>query len=173
MSICPSLHAESFRYCSELIIHRTLFNMACNLTTTFMVLLCCRIRFKSVLVKFFHYTGPLTRVAMTLCSFVVSFFLADDTLLIFERAQPNSGWVGGKFLERRQIRHPAASSFYGPQDMRVGAKVHAAGRSVQFRIHVQILPTHILSGEMALVTKAHYDRTRLCGLQDIQSDSGR
>ncbi|EIE20196.1 hypothetical protein COCSUDRAFT_67526 [Coccomyxa subellipsoidea C-169] len=62
-------------------------------------------------------------------SFVVSFFLADNALLIFERAQPNSGWVGGKYLERRQIRNPAASSFYGPQDMRVGAKVHAAGRT--------------------------------------------
>ncbi|BDA45446.1 EF-hand domain-containing family member C2 [Coccomyxa sp. Obi] len=62
-------------------------------------------------------------------SFVVSFFLADDTVLIFERVQPNSGWLGGKFLERCRIMNPEASTYYGPKDMTVGATVHAAGRA--------------------------------------------
>ncbi|KAK9901296.1 hypothetical protein WJX75_004594 [Coccomyxa subellipsoidea] len=61
-------------------------------------------------------------------SFVVSFFLADNSLSIFEHAQPNSGFQGGRFLERRRIMNPEASTFYEPQDMRVGSTIHTAGR---------------------------------------------
>ena len=37
---------------------------------------------------------------------MLSCFLSDDTLAIFEPIMKNSGIVGGKYLERRQVIHP-------------------------------------------------------------------
>lgn len=36
-------------------------------------------------------------------SFVLSCFLADDSVAIFEPIKKNSGIIGGKYLERRQV----------------------------------------------------------------------
>ncbi len=36
---------------------------------------------------------------------MLSCFLSDDTLAIFEPIMKNSGIVGGKYLERRQVTH--------------------------------------------------------------------
>ena len=36
---------------------------------------------------------------------MLSCFLSDDTLAIFEPVMKNSGIVGGKYLERRQVTH--------------------------------------------------------------------
>jgi hypothetical protein len=36
--------------------------------------------------------------------FIISFFLADDTISIFEPAQKNSGIIEGKFLERKKYK---------------------------------------------------------------------
>jgi hypothetical protein len=62
--------------------------------------------------------------------FVLTYFLADDTLSIFEPAQRNSGIIGGKFLQRSRVKKavtdglPSASGDYiGPQDLYVGARV--------------------------------------------------
>ncbi|KAF8065932.1 efhc2 [Scenedesmus sp. PABB004] len=41
--------------------------------------------------------------------FVLSYFLMDDSLLIFEPPLRNSGIVGGKFLERQRVYKPGAS----------------------------------------------------------------
>lgn len=38
--------------------------------------------------------------------FIVSYFLADDTVAIFEPPMRNSGIIGGKFLERSVVRKP-------------------------------------------------------------------
>ena len=35
--------------------------------------------------------------------FVLSCFLADDSLAVFEPVVKNSGIIGGKYLERRQV----------------------------------------------------------------------
>merc|ERR1712164_113299 len=43
--------------------------------------------------------------------FIVSFFLSDDTISVFEPPQRNSGVVGGKFLERGRIRKPGQEIF--------------------------------------------------------------
>jgi hypothetical protein len=40
-------------------------------------------------------------------SFVLSYFLMDDTLLIFEPPVRNSGISGGKYLERSRVYKPA------------------------------------------------------------------
>jgi Ca2+-binding EF-hand superfamily protein len=62
--------------------------------------------------------------------FIVSFFLSDDTVSVFEPPQRNSGVVGGKFLERGRIRKPGqeifksqTSEYYHAKDLFVGAEV--------------------------------------------------
>jgi len=57
-------------------------------------------------------------------SFIIYYYLADDTILVFEPHQRNSGIVGGKFLERMRIKHPDYTDvYYGPNDFFVGNKV--------------------------------------------------
>jgi hypothetical protein len=38
-------------------------------------------------------------------NFIISFYLADDTISIFEPVTKNSGIVEGKFLERRKYKN--------------------------------------------------------------------
>ncbi|XP_069492602.1 EF-hand domain-containing family member C2 [Ambystoma mexicanum] len=63
-------------------------------------------------------------------TFIISFFLSDDTILVYEPPQRNSGVLGGKFLERSQVRKPGQeifksemSEYFKAQDLFVGAKV--------------------------------------------------
>ena len=56
--------------------------------------------------------------------FVVEFFLTDDTLTIYERPLRNSGFIGGKFLERTKTRNKMKDGrWFHPEDFYVGAKV--------------------------------------------------
>lgn len=60
--------------------------------------------------------------------FIVSFFLSDDTISVYEPSQRNSGIIGGKFLERSRIAKPALSPdeptvYYLPDDFYVGGRV--------------------------------------------------
>jgi hypothetical protein len=53
--------------------------------------------------------------------FIISFFLADDTLGIFEPAQKNSGIMEGKFLERRKYKNKHnGDKFITPSDIVIG-----------------------------------------------------
>jgi len=52
--------------------------------------------------------------------FNITFYMNNDTVSIFERFQRNSGFVGGKFLERRRVTNPASGLFFKPNDFRVG-----------------------------------------------------
>ena len=36
--------------------------------------------------------------------FIISFYLADDTISVFENQQRNSGFMEGKFLERKKYK---------------------------------------------------------------------
>ena len=60
-------------------------------------------------------------------SFVVSFFLSDDSILIFEKAIPNSGMKGGKFLERMKLKLPDGSRYYRETDLYIGAHLALGG----------------------------------------------
>jgi len=60
--------------------------------------------------------------------FMVSFYLSDKTLAIFEIAVPNSGFRAGKFLQRTRIRNPLTKQFFEPGAFFVGAQVHVSGR---------------------------------------------
>ena len=47
--------------------------------------------------------------------FIVSYFLSDDTILVYEPPQRNSGIIGGKFIERRGIKKPDGVNYYTAQ----------------------------------------------------------
>lgn len=55
--------------------------------------------------------------------FVVSLFCGDDTVSVFERPGRNSGFVGGKFLERAKLKNPATGKVYKPEEFFVGANL--------------------------------------------------
>lgn len=63
--------------------------------------------------------------ADTARQFVLSYFLADDTLSVFEPPVRNSGIVGGRFLERIHLPHVT------PKDLFVGARLHILHRCVK------------------------------------------
>eukprot|EP00941_MAST-03F_sp_MAST-3F-sp1_P003003 g3003.t1 len=58
--------------------------------------------------------------------FVITFFLADDTISIFEPQNRNSGIVGGKFLKRQKLRN-SRGAYFQPQDFFVGSRVSLGG----------------------------------------------
>ncbi|NXX85998.1 EFHC2 protein, partial [Urocolius indicus] len=62
--------------------------------------------------------------------FIISYFLSDDTISVFEHVQRNSGVLGGKFLRRGRIKKPGQelfksepSEYFKAQDLFVGARV--------------------------------------------------
>jgi hypothetical protein len=54
---------------------------------------------------------------------LVQYFLADDTVMIFEPPIRNSGIIGGKFLERMEVYREGSTELLQPQDFRVGANL--------------------------------------------------
>jgi hypothetical protein len=62
--------------------------------------------------------------------FIISFFLADDTISIFEPVQKNSGVMDGKFLERRKYKNVDKNGdFVTPSDISIGGDVKINGNS--------------------------------------------
>jgi hypothetical protein len=62
--------------------------------------------------------------------FIISFFLSDDTISIFEPAQKNSGIMEGKFLERRKYKNVDKNhEFITPSDLALGGDVKINGHS--------------------------------------------
>ena len=60
--------------------------------------------------------------------FIISFYLADDTISIFEPAQKNSGIIEGPFLERRKYKNVDKQlAFITPTDMPVGGDIKING----------------------------------------------
>lgn len=61
--------------------------------------------------------------------FVLSYFMMDDSLLIFEPPVRNSGIIGGKFLERQRVYKPQSEEIYTYQVWRNGLPVHGGWQS--------------------------------------------
>lgn len=60
--------------------------------------------------------------------FIISFYLADDTISIFEPAQKNSGIIEGPFLERRKYKNVDKNyEFITPTDIPVGGDIKING----------------------------------------------
>ncbi|XP_078736355.1 EF-hand domain-containing family member C2 [Lampetra fluviatilis] len=86
--------------------------------------------------------------------FVVSYFLEDDTISVFEQEQRNSGVVSGRFLERGAVERPgqprvgataAPARFLAP-DLHVGSVVTLHGRTLRLtgadRYTLRYMETH-------------------------------
>ncbi|XP_060732345.1 EF-hand domain-containing family member C2 [Tachysurus vachellii] len=63
-------------------------------------------------------------------TFIICFYLSDDTIVVFEPTQRNSGIIGGKFLQRSRVKKPGQelfksemSEYYKAQDLYVGARL--------------------------------------------------
>ncbi|XP_061099276.1 EF-hand domain-containing protein 1 isoform X1 [Conger conger] len=64
--------------------------------------------------------------------FILSYFLSNDTISIFETNMRNSGIIGGKFLEKTQVHKPGSTpenpQYYSPADFAIGTTVEVFGR---------------------------------------------
>lgn len=64
--------------------------------------------------------------------FIISYYLADNTLSIYEPSKRNSGIVEGKFLERRKYKNVTGlRPFIEPTDLAVGGNVTINSYSFQ------------------------------------------
>ena len=62
--------------------------------------------------------------------FIISFYLADDTISIYEPYSKNSGILHGKFLHRKKYRNvDKGNAFITPSDMPIGGDVKINGNS--------------------------------------------
>ena len=60
--------------------------------------------------------------------FIISFYLADDTISIFEPAQKNSGILEGPFLARRKYKNIDNNmEFITPSDLGIGGDIKING----------------------------------------------
>ena len=59
---------------------------------------------------------------------MLSYFCADDTLSVFEPPVPNSGIMGGRYLERAKASKGNAGTYYKEQDLFAGARLTLAGK---------------------------------------------
>jgi len=62
-------------------------------------------------------------------SFIVSYFLADDTISVFEKQQRNSGFNGGKFIQRTKLKNNQTGQYFKPADFQVGKNIIINGFS--------------------------------------------
>lgn len=57
--------------------------------------------------------------------FVLSYFLSNDMISVFEIPTRNSGIIGGKFLEKTRVPKPGSTvdkaDYYSPADFAIGA----------------------------------------------------
>jgi hypothetical protein len=60
--------------------------------------------------------------------FVVSFYLFDQTLQIYEELVPNSGFRHGKYLQKTRVINPTTRQFFAPSDFFVGGRINVGGR---------------------------------------------
>eukprot|EP00775_Hariotina_reticulata_P011400 gene11400-11548_t len=63
--------------------------------------------------------------------FVLSYFMMDDSILLFEAPVRNSGIIGGKFLERQRVYKPQSEEIYTYQDLYVGGHLSVFNRSFE------------------------------------------
>jgi len=55
--------------------------------------------------------------------FIVTYFMNNDTISIYEKFSRNSGFIGGSFLERGRVKDPATGEFYTTHDITVDTSI--------------------------------------------------
>lgn len=66
----------------------------------------------TVMKKYENFTSLVLRLLVIPFRFIISYFLSDDTILVFEPPQRNSGILGGKFLERGRIKKTDGVNYF-------------------------------------------------------------
>lgn len=61
--------------------------------------------------------------------FVVTWFMEDETLTVYEPPCRNSGVIGGKFLSRRRLRNLSTGDFFRDDDFYIGAVLKLGGHT--------------------------------------------
>lgn len=60
-------------------------------------------------------------------TFIVSFYCGDDTILVYETCDKNSGRIQGRFMKRKRQTNPVSGAYYTEKDFMIGRTVHLAG----------------------------------------------
>lgn len=59
--------------------------------------------------------------------FILSYFLSNDMISIYEPPVRNSGIIGGKYLGKTRVAKPGSSTenavYYGPADLTIGSTI--------------------------------------------------
>jgi hypothetical protein len=63
--------------------------------------------------------------------FILSYFMMDDTMQLFEPPVRNSGIAGGKFLERERVYKPQSEEIYTYLDLYVGGTIQVHDRTFE------------------------------------------
>ncbi|GIL93769.1 hypothetical protein Vretimale_70 [Volvox reticuliferus] len=91
--------------------------------------------------------------------FVLSFYVGDGTLSLFEPRQVNSGMEQGTFLERTRVPNPARGQPYSDTDMQVGAILEVFGRGFQLQ-DADTFTLEYMEGQSYRFPWADYDKVR-------------
>lgn len=59
--------------------------------------------------------------------FIVAYFVEDSSFSVMEKVIPNSGFPGGKFLQRTKAKNPETGDLYQPYDITIGADITLCG----------------------------------------------
>ncbi|OHT08895.1 hypothetical protein TRFO_22379 [Tritrichomonas foetus] len=60
--------------------------------------------------------------------FVIAYYVEDRAFAISERLIPNSGFRGGKFMQKTVVNNPKSGKPYDPSEIFIGAVIEIAGR---------------------------------------------
>lgn len=63
--------------------------------------------------------------------FILSYFMMDDTIQLFEPPVRNNGITGGKFLERSKVYKPKSEEIYTYLDLYVGGQIEIHNRTFE------------------------------------------
>lgn len=56
--------------------------------------------------------------------FTLSFFCGDDTIMVYEICDKNSGRIGGKFMERKKHKNETTGIYYQQKDFMIGRTIY-------------------------------------------------
>lgn len=97
---------------------------------------------KSDVTKLLYYDGKILRFLAKMLSsnpddedrqFVIAFYLADDTVSVYEPPVKNSGVVSGKFLERGRYKREGGAGYFRPEDFQIGNRVRLSSHTFEVK----------------------------------------
>lgn len=79
--------------------------------------------------------------------FILSYFVSNDMISIFEKPTRNSGIMGGRFLEKTRVPKPGSTvdnpEFYSPADFAIGATVEGNILLLTARVHYSFMSCNV------------------------------